>query len=149
MVRVSAVSGSELSPNFGGTSPASVGPNHGCVPDGPDAGVDAAVREYVADYECAFNYRAMAGYGEELVEFNLNASVAVTERGPDWVVAASDYAMDHGRWADGDGTPHGYFDGHRYAFGYLVTSKGVWRAAHRETGTVPNPRIEGELLACF
>ena len=115
MVRVSAVSGSELSPNFEGTSPASVGPNHGCALDRPDAGVEAAVREYVADYECAFNYRA----------------------------------MDHGRWADGDGTPHGYFDGHRYALGYLVTSKGVWRAAHRETGTVPNPRIEGELLACF
>ena len=74
------------------------------VPEQPATlDVDAAVQEYVADYEYAYKYRAMAGYGEGLVEFNLNASVAVTERGPDWVVAASDYAMDHGRRPNGRG----------------------------------------------
>jgi hypothetical protein len=119
------------------------------VPEPPASLDGAAVRRYVEAFEYAYKYRAMAGYGDGIVEFNLDTSVEVAERGTDWVVVAADYARDYGRWDDGGGTPHGHFDGHRYAFGYLVTTEGVWRASHRETGSPPDPRVEGDLLVCF
>lgn len=119
------------------------------VPDRPAALEPEPVRSYVENYEYAYKYREMAGYGQGIVEFNLEVNATAESVSPNAVLVAAGYAMDHGRWDDGDGTPHGYFDGHRYSFAYLVTDAAVWRATHRETGTPPDPREDGFLLECF
>lgn len=119
------------------------------VPDRPESLDDEAVTEYVSDYEYAYKYRSMAGYGDGIVEFNLTIEPTVAERGSSWVVVTSDYTQDYGRWDDGDGTPHGHFDGYRYSLAYLVTDEAVRRATNRETGDPPDPREEGQLLECF
>ncbi|ELZ22219.1 hypothetical protein C475_16943 [Halosimplex carlsbadense 2-9-1] len=119
------------------------------IPDPPDTLGETSARTYVETYEYAYKYREMAGYGEGLVEFNLDLSTEASRVGPNAVLVTSGYAMDHGRWTDGEGTPYGYFDGYRYSFAYLVTHEAVWRATRRETENPPDPRADGAVLECL
>ncbi|WP_436909975.1 hypothetical protein [Halosimplex marinum] len=124
------------------------------VPEPPESLDDeAALAEYVADYEKAYQWQEWKGYGEKIHELVLEIEPEVTQLTDTAVIVKSDFALVSGRVDHtGDGTP-GHFDGAPYAVRYLLTPEAVWRTAERyeaiRTAPEPDPRENGVLLECY
>lgn len=121
-------------------------------PDPPDSLADADVRAYVKEFERAYRRNELVErWGKRLVGFGMGSTGVSTEAVDDGVEALVEYVY----WEEveekhGDGIVHG--DSPILRVAYYVDGTGAWRAedeAPADTETVPDPRAEGDRVACF